>query len=487
VTFVEKTGARNPTVLRPTHGDIDAVESDGIPKIDSAMIAGPFNPTGPGDTPSRRRIFSCRPSGPADERRCATTIVSTIARRAFRRPVTAAETRQLMIFYDQARTGRGTFDAGVQLVLRRILADPMFLFRAERDPAGAAPGTVYRVSDLELASRLSFFLWSSMPDDELLQLAADRKLSAPAVFTAQVKRMLADARAQALVTNFAGQWLQLRNLTRVAPDPMEFPDFDDTLRQSFRRETELLFETIMRDDRTVMEFLTANYTFVNERLARHYGIPAVRGSQFRRIAVTDVARRGLLGHGSILTVTSQPNRTSPVKRGKWVLENLMGAPPPPPPPNVPVLEEKQDPNHPQTMKARMEEHRASPACANCHRLMDPIGLAMENFDAVGAWRTRDNRVPIDASTALVDGTRLNGVVELREALLKRPEIFLRTLTENLLTYALGREVNAADMPTVRAILRGASANDFHFSSLILGIVNSPAFQMRVKPLQDDAS
>ena len=487
VTFVEKTGARNPTVLRPTYGDIDAVESDGIPKIDSAMIAGPFNPTGPGDTPSRRRIFYLPAIGPADERRCATTIVSTIARRAFRRPVTAAETRQLMIFYDQARTGRGTFDAGVQLVLRRILADPMFLFRAERDPAGAAPGKVYRVSDLELASRLSFFLWSSMPDDELLQLAADRKLSAPAVFTAQVKRMLADARAQALVTNFAGQWLQLRNLTRVAPDPMEFPDFDDTLRQSFRRETELLFETIMREDRSVLDLLTADYTFVNERLARHYGIPSVRGSQFRKIAVTDVARRGLLGHGSILTVTSQPNRTSPVKRGKWVLENLMGAPPPPPPPNVPVLEEKQDPNRPQTMKARMEEHRASPACANCHRLMDPIGLAMENFDAVGAWRTRDNRVPIDASTALVDGTRLNGVVELREALLKRPEIFLRTMTENLLTYALGREVTAPDMPTVRGILRGASASDFHFSSLISGIVNSSPFRMRAKPLHDDAS
>jgi hypothetical protein len=487
VTFVEKTGARNTSLLRPLRGPVDTVDSDGVPRIDSVLVAGPFNATGPGDTPSRRRIFECRPASQADERGCATTIVSTLARRAFRRPVTQAEVRQLLTFFDMGRSRRGTFDGGVQLALRRILADPAFLFRVERDPAGVANGAPYRVGDLELASRLSFFLWSSIPDDELLRLAEGRRLRDPRVFAAQVRRMLADPKSEALVSNFAGQWLQLRNLQRIAPDPMEFPDFDDNLRQAFRRETEMLFATILREDRPVVELLTADFTFVNERLARHYGIPGVNGSQFRRVTVTDEARRGLLGHGSMLAVTSHPNRTSPVKRGKWVLENLLGAPPPPPPPNVPPLDETRNPARPLTMKERMEEHRRNPTCANCHRLMDPIGLAMETFDGVGAGRVRDGGVTIDTSSRLADGTAVTGVVELRQAILRRPEVFVHTLTENLLTYALGRAVVADDMPAVRAILRDAAGQDYRLTAIIQGIVTSAPFQMRLKVSPDDES
>jgi hypothetical protein len=485
VTFVAKTAARNVTIYRPLRGPVDSVDSDGVPKIDSVLIAGPFNITGPGDTPSRRRIFTCRPASRADERSCATTIVSALARRAFRRPVGQADVRQLLTFYDKGRATRGTFDGGVQLALRRILADPAFLFRAERDPAGTAPGAVYRVTDVELASRLSFFLWSSIPDDTLLQLAESRRLRDPGVFAGQVRRMLADPKAEALVDNFAGQWLQLRNLARVSPDPMEFPDFDDNLRQAFRRETELLFETIMREDRSVLALLTADYTFVNERLARHYGVPNVTGSRFRRVTVDNPARRGLLGHGSILAITSHPNRTSPVKRGKWILENLLGSPPPPPPPVVPPLDESQNRAKPRTMKERMEEHRRNPTCANCHRLMDPIGLAMENFDGIGAWRVRDSGVRIDPATQLADGTAVNGVVELRAMLLGKSDIVVRTMTENLMTYALGRTLTADDMPAVRAVMRGAADGQYRFSSLVAGIAASAPFQMRIRALQDE--
>lgn len=478
VAFVEKTGARNMSLYRPLLGNTDSVDSDGVPRIDVVLVSGPFNPTGPGDTASRRRIFTCTPQRPTDERRCATSIVSTIARRAFRRPVPAAEVATLMEFYDTGRR-QGSFDRGIQVAIRRVLADPAFLFRAERDRSGLALGRPYRVSDIELASRLSFFVWSGIPDDELLALAEQGRLSSPAVYRQQVQRMLADPKADALINNFSGQWLQLRNLERVAPNPMEFPDFDDDLRQGFRHETELLFGSIVREDRSVLDLLKADYTFVNGRLARHYGIPGVNGSQFRRVTVTQEARKGILGQGSILTLTSHPNRTSPVKRGKWVLENLLGSPPPPPPPNVPPLVESADLPRPKTMKERMAEHRANPICANCHKLMDPIGLAMENFDGVGAWRVRDAGSRIDATSDLSDGTSVDGVVSLRDYLLRRPEVFGRTITENLLVYALGRGLTAADQPTVRAILREAQPGGYRFSALMSGIVNSAPFRMRM--------
>ena len=477
VAFVEKTGARNTSLYRPLLGNTDSVDSDGVPRIDVVMVTGPFSATGPGDTASRRRVFTCAPARAADERRCATSIVSTIARRAFRRPVTAGDTAVLMDFYDQGRR-RGTFDAGVQMAIRRVLADPAFLFRAEREPAGVAAGTPSRVSDLELASRLSFFLWSSIPDEELLKLAEQGRLSGQAVFQQQVRRMLADPKSAALVANFSGQWLQLRNLERVSPNPMEFPDFDDDLRQAFRRETELFFGSIVSEDRSVLDLLRADYSFVNGRLARHYGIAGINGSQFRRVAVTDEARKGLLGQGSILTLTSHPNRTSPVKRGKWILENLMGSPPPPPPPNVPPLKEAGELPRPRTMKERMAEHRSNPTCANCHRLMDPLGLAMENFDGIGAWRARDAGTRIDATSQLADGTAVDGAVALRQSLLARPEVLVRTMTENLMIYALGRGLMAGDMPAIRGAMRAAAPGDFRFSSLVFGIVNSTPFRMR---------
>jgi len=477
VTFIEKTGARNMSLYRPLLGNTDAVDSDGVPRIDTVMVTGPFAPEGPGDTPSRRRLFTCRPTRAADEASCASSIIRPLARRAFRRPITAGELATLMEFFQNGRRQRGTFDGGVQMAVRRVLADPAFLFRVERDPAGLAPGRAYRVSDLELASRLSFFLWSSIPDDELLGVAEAGRLSSPISFKAQVERMLADPKSEALVSNFAGQWLQLRNLQHVTPNPMEFPDFDDDLRQAFRRETELLFDSVVRENRSVLDLLRADYTFVNGRLARHYGIRGINGSNFRRVAVTDEARKGILGHGSILTLTSHPNRTSPVKRGKWILENLLGAPPPPPPPNVPPLKESSELPRPRTMKERMAEHRANPTCANCHRLMDPLGLAMENFDGIGAYRVRDGGTRIDATSQLSDGTNVDGVVQLRDAVLRRPEIFVRTMTENLLVYALGRGLTPADMPTVRAVMREAGP-EYRFSSLVHGIVNSTPFRMR---------
>ena len=384
---------------------------------------------------------------------------------------------RLMALYEHGRTD-GTFESGVEFALRGILASAKFVFRGERDPANLAPGTVYRISDLELASRLSFFLWSTIPDDELLRVASEGRLKDPAVLDQQVRRMLADPKSQALVSNFAGQWLYLRNLKSTAPDQGEFPDFDDNLRQAFKRETELFFESVIREDRNVLDLLTADYTFVNERLARHYGIPNVYGSRFRRVTLTDAARRGLLGKGSILLVTSHAGRTSPVVRGKWILDNLLGTPPPPPPPDVPALEEKRNPAEPHSVRDRLEQHRANPACAGCHQMMDPLGFALENFDAVGAWRTRDEGVPIDASGQLVDGTKVDGVVSLRQAILKRPEMFVGTLTEKLLVYALGRGLSYHDMPVVRGVVDDAAGRDFRFSSLILGIVRSTPFQMR---------
>ena len=479
VTFLRKTSARYETQRQPYQSHFGARLSPTQPSLESVSILGPFDSVGAGDTPSRRRIYVCRPTEPSEDAACAKTIISTLARRAYRRPVTDADLEVPLAFYEEAQAKVG-FEAGIEAALRALLVSPQFLFRIELDPPNVAPNAVYRVGDLALASRLSFFLWSSMPDDELLDLAARGTLREAAVFKAQVERMLADPRSEALTTNFAGQWLYLRNLAAVSPDPRSFPDFDDNLRQAFRRETELFFESIVNENRSVLDLLTANYTFLNERLAKHYGIPHVYGSHFRRVTLDDNSvRAGLLGQGSILTVTSYATRTSPVLRGKWVLENILGAPPPPPPPNVPPLQEGSPGGKVLSMRERMVQHRANPVCASCHQLMDPVGLSTENFDAVGRWRTRDEGgTPIDASGGLPDGSTFEGVAGLRQALLNRPELFVRTMTEKLLTYALGRGLEYFDAPTARTIMREARSSDYRFSSLIQGIVNSAPFQMR---------
>jgi mono/diheme cytochrome c family protein len=481
IAFVKKSSAPTLDLLQPFLRErIDPITPVGIPELDKVTIEGPFNVTGPGDSPSRRRIFSpadaLRRAGPADELACAKTVLSTLARRAYRRPVTDAEMARLTGFYQSERTRSGSFDAGIENALAFLLVSPQFLFRFEVDPANAAPDSVYRISDVELASRLSFFIWSSIPDDQLLNLAIQGKLQNPVVLAQQVKRMLADPRARALGSNFAGQWLYLRNLKSLRPDEDFFPDFDDNLRQALQRETELLFESIVLEDRSVLDLLSADYTFVNERLARHYGIAGIYGDQFRRVAVGDDFRKGLLGHGSILALNSYANRTSPVTRGKYVLTNILGTPPPEPPPNVPALDET--PGKPLTMRERMEEHRKNPACANCHKLMDPIGLALENFDGIGRWRTTDAGVRIDASSTLWDGTQVDGPAGLRQAILSRPDQFARTATEMLLTYALGRGLEYYDMPVVRAVVKDAARNHYRFSTLVTGIVTSVPFQMR---------
>ena len=400
--------------------------------------------------------------------------------------MTDADLQRLLEFYETGRSKKG-FEGGIRYALQRILASPKFVFRVERDPDNVPLGTPYRLSDLELASRLSFFLWSSIPDDELLKVAGEGKLKTPVVLERQVRRMLADPRSSGLVRNFAGQWLYLRNLKNQIPNWISFPDFDDNLRRAFQRETEMFFESIMREDRNVLDFMTADYTFVNERLARHYEIPNIYGSHFRRVTLTDERRRGLLGQGSVLMVSSHTDRTSPVVRGKWILDNLLGAPPPAPPANVPPLPEKTGEKTGEakipTMREKMEEHRANPVCANCHKIMDPIGLSLENFDAVGAWRTHDGGAPgtpIDASGELMDGTKIDGVVTLRQALVRQPEIFVSALSEKLLTYALGRGLAYYDMPVVRAIVHDSAGTNYRFSSLILGIVRSSSFQMRIK-------
>jgi hypothetical protein len=487
VAFLEDPDAVEPARLQPyIRSSVDNFDWSGSPHLQSLTIAGPFHPAGASDTPSRRRIFVCHPNGRISEDACARQIVSTLARRAYRQPLAGPDLETLLKFY-QSGKGDGGFESGIEFALERMLASPKFLFRVERDPAAATPGSSYRISDAELASRLSFFLWSSVPDDELLRLASEGKLKDPVVFDRQVRRMLADPKSQALVGNFAGQWLQLRNLRNVQPNSDLFPDFDDNLRQSFRRETELLFESIVQEDRSVLDLLTADYTFVNERLARHYGIADIYGSRFRRVAVTDDARRGLLGQGSILALTSHAERTSPVVRGKWILENILGTPVPPPPPDVPPLKGNQEGQKPRTMREQMAEHRANPVCASCHKAMDSIGFAMENFDAVGAWRTREAGGPIDATGELSDGTRVDGVVTLRNALLSRPELFAGTLTEKLMIYALGRGLDYRDMPAVRAILRDASRDNYRFSTLIRGVVQSTPFQMRTAPRDSEAA
>ncbi|MEO8256303.1 MAG: DUF1592 domain-containing protein [Acidobacteriota bacterium] len=490
VAFIERSAAVNPLRLQPfIRSSNDTLDTLGHPHLDTFTLTGPFNATGPGDTPSRRRIFLCRPSSAnaADEDACARRIVTTFARRAYRGLSTQTDVDRLLEFYRSGRKAAG-FERGIQNALDRMIASPKFIFRIERDPVGAAPGAVYRVTDLELASRLSFFLWSSIPDDLLLQAARLGTLHTPAVLNQQVRRMLADPKSQALVDNFAGQWLYLRNLKNLQPNSNEFPDFDHNLRTALETETELFFQSVMREDRNVLDLMTADYTFLNERLAKHYGVPGVYGSHFRRVTLTDDARKGLLGKGAILMITSHADRTSPVVRGKWVLDNLLNAPPPPMPNNVPPLNESAvRAGKVLTMRERMEEHRANPVCASCHKIMDPIGLSLENFDAVGAWRTRDGGTlgsPINATGELLDGTKIDGVVTLRQALIKNPEIFVGTVTEKLLTYALGRGLGYYDMPTVRAIVRETAPRGYRFSSIVLGIVNSAPFQKRSNVTQD---
>jgi mono/diheme cytochrome c family protein len=486
VAFLNRAGESTIRLQPFVRSSNDTLDPTGHAHIDTFTVTGPFNPTGPGDTPSRRRIFTCAPKNAGEEEPCARKILSTLAHRAYRGLDTATDLTRLLEFYKNGRAGKD-FESGIRMALQRLLSSPKFVFRAERDPANAAPGVPYRISDLELASRLSFFLWSSIPDDELLTVASQGKLK-NTVLDQQIKRMLVDPKADAMVSNFAGQWLYLRNLKNQIPNSLEFPDFDDNLRQALQRETELFFGSIMREDRNVLELMTADYTFVNERLALHYGIPNIKGSHFRRIPVMTEARKGLLGQGSILMVTSHTDRTSPVVRGKWILENLLGAPPPPPPAMVPPLNEsaQREGGKVLSMRERMEEHRSNPACSGCHTIMDPIGLAMENFDAVGAWRSHERRVPIDASGQLLDGTKVDGIVELRRALLKQPEKFVGTVTEKLMIYALGRGLGYYDMPAIRSIVRESARNNYKFSTLIAGVVKSTPFQMRVKAAAENA-
>jgi hypothetical protein len=453
--------------------------------VQSIVIIGPYNPNGVGDTPSRRRIFVCTPQNASEETSCARKIVANLARRAFRRNlIDDAEVDGLMAFYDRGRK-EGDFEAGIQQVVARVLVAPRFVFRMEDEPAGLKDGAAYRVDDASLASRLSFFLWSSMPDDELLDLAAKGRLKDPVVLEQQTRRMLKDPKSRALIDNFAGQWLYLRDLSSVTPVTK---DFDDNLRQAFRRETELLFDSIVREDRSIVTILDADYTFVNERLARHYGMAGIRGDYFRRVSLDAASpRRGLLGHGSFLTVTSIATRTSPVMRGKWILQNLLGAPPPSPPPGVEVnLEADPKAKKPNTLRERLELHRTQPVCASCHKIMDPLGFSLENFDLIGKWRETDGGAAIDSTGTLVDGTPVSGVADLRKALLGRTDTFVTATMERLMTYALGRPVEYSDMPAVRGIVREAAKNDYRFSSMIVGVVKSPAFQMKVKRAQTAA-
>jgi hypothetical protein len=439
-----------------------------------------------GTTPSRQRIFVCRPSTPAEELSCATRILSTMARRAFRRPVTDQDLAAPLSFYKSARA-EGDFDAGIQAALPAILASPKFLYRAERTPAGQAPGAVHRITDLDLASRLSFFLLGRAPDEELLRLAERGTLSDPKTLDAQVRRLLADPRSKSLVTSFSFQWLKMRGLDDIEPDAVVFPNFDESLRDAFRRELELFVEAVLREDRSVLDLLTADFTFVNERLALHYGIPNVRGDQFRRVTLADSNRWGLLGKGSVLLSTSYANRTAPVIRGAWILENILGTPPAAPPPDVEAFQENKDGEKAKTIRAIMEQHRAKPSCNACHGVMDPLGFALENFDAIGEWRAQDRwaGTPIDASSQLVDGTTISGPVDLRKVLLKRSQQFVQTMTEKLMTYAMGRSVEYYDMPVVRQIVRDAARDNYRFSSLVMGVVKSAPFQMRKVPNADE--
>jgi len=521
VRFQAKTGTRRVGVafldedtapegpLQPPLTQFDVTFKGGDPAVENVTIGGPFDAKGLGETPSRRKIFLCRPTASeppfdklrapsgaegrskgsgssANDEACAEKILSSLAHRAYRRPVSQKDVQTLLTFYRSGRDSKsngGGFDAGIGKALERILVGPEFLFRLERDPVNVGPNNAYRISDLELATRLSFFLWSSIPDDTLLDMAERGKLKDPVVLEQQVRRMLADSRSKALVTNFAAQWLNLRTIQRVSPDPETFPDFDQNLREAFQQETQLFFESMLREDRSVMDLLNADYTFLNERLARHYGIPNVYGSHFRRVKLSDEARKGLVGQASVLTATSYATRTSPTLRGKWVLENILGAPPPPPPPNVPSLKDRGEDGKILSVRQQMEAHRANPACAVCHTRMDPLGFALENFDAIGKWRATSGaeNTPVDSSGVLPDGTKFNGPAELRKLLLRHPQEFVTTVTEKLLTYSLGRGVLYYDAPAIRKITRDAAASDNHWSSIILGVIKSTPFQMRMSP------
>jgi hypothetical protein len=480
VAFIARNAAESHEPLELHTRDHDLQNMNGLPVVDYVNLIGPLNPTGPGDTAARAKIFACRPATAADELPCAEQILESLARRAYRRPVREEEIGTLLDLFEQGREGQ-TFDAGIQMALRALLTSPQFLFRSVTDPAGLGPGDSYLLDDYALASRLSFFLWSSLPDDELLEHAAQQRLGDPTIYEQQVRRMLADPRASALVENFAGQWLFLRNLQSARPDIATFPDFDENLRRALQRETELVFTEIVREDRSVVDLLDADFTYLNERLASHYGIDGIYGSHFRRIDGMPEERRGILGHGSILTVTSYPNRTSPVLRGKWVMENVLGTPAPAPPPNVPALEENEPGRAARSVRERLAEHRANPICSSCHDIMDPLGLALENYDAVGRWRLREPGGNVDSRGQMPDGSPVDGVRDLRSALAARPERFALVLTEKLMTYALGRGLEYFDMPAVRSIVRDAARNDYRFSALVLGIVRSDAF--RIKEIQ----
>jgi hypothetical protein len=474
-TFLKDTVVPEGIIFKPRDGNVDA-HFEGVGSI---SVSGPFNAKGPGATPSRDKIFVCHPTATAEEDACAEKIITNLAKHAYRRPSVSDSLPQLMALYKQGKE-TGGFESGIRLALQKVLVSPEFLFRVELAPAGAAPGTVYQISDVELASRLSFFLWSSIPDDELLAVAERGELRDSAMLERQVRRMLADPRSDSLIKNFVGQWLFLRNIPNIQPDVTIFTYFDDNLREAMGKETELVVTNSMREDSSIIDLLKTNYTYVNQRLAEHYGIPGIYGNQFRRIDVTDPNRMGLLGQASISAVTAYPNRTAPTIRGKWVLEQLFGSPPPPPPPNVPTLKED-DTRKVLTMRERMEEHRVAPQCAVCHKIMDPIGFALENFDGLGKWRDTYNEASegaIDSSGVLPDGTPFNGPAGLREILLtKKRDVYVENFTERLLTYALGRGVEEYDRPIIRRITRQSAQDDYRWSSIILNIVKSLPFQL----------
>lgn len=478
VTFLKDPSSLLETKRQPYQAHFNMHRHPRLsPAVYQVSITGPYHADGDGDSPTRHRVFVRRPDGPGDEEDCARLILTTLMRRAYRRPVTDEDLRTPMELYRRTRAEEG-FDAGIEMALSAILVNPRFLFRIEPDPPAVRPGSTYSISDFHLASRLSFFVWSSIPDDELLDLAERHELGKPEILEQQVRRMLADPRSTSLASNFAGQWLHLRNLESITPDLRLFPDFDDNLRQAFRRETELLFEEVLREDQSVLGLIRSDHTYLNERLAKHYGIPHVYGSHYRRVELSDDdVRGGLLRQGSILTVTSYATRTSPVIRGKWILENILGTPPPPPPANVPALKDNTVSSS-LSVRERLAEHRRDIACAGCHNLMDPVGFALENFDAVGRWRTFEEGRPVDASGGLPDGDKFEGVSGLERAVLKRPEQFVGTLTEKLLTFALGRGIDYHDAPVVRKIVRNARAQDYRVSSLIVGIATSTPFRMR---------
>jgi Protein of unknown function (DUF1592)/Protein of unknown function (DUF1588)/Protein of unknown function (DUF1585)/Protein of unknown function (DUF1587)/Protein of unknown function (DUF1595)/Planctomycete cytochrome C len=487
-TFVMKSFAIEQRVLQPFKSDLPpGNDAYGWPRIARVLVTGPYASTGPGDTPVRGAIFTCRPGATIGDVDCAEQILDRLARRAYGRPVTEADSKTLLEFYARGSGGGRDFERGIQLALARILSGPEFLFRGAAPASPAAPGTVYRVDDVTLASRLALFLWSSIPDNELLEEAIAGRLADPKALEAQVRRMLADPRARSLVANFAEQWLQLRNITAKSPDLQEFPDWDDNLRQDMLRETSLFLEAVLFGDASVLDLIGADYTFLNERLAAHYGVDGVFGDAFRRVTLTDQNRRGLLGHGSVLFETSVANRTSPVFRGKWIMTNVYNSPPSPPPPNVPALEDNAAGSAPRTVRERLERHREEPVCAGCHATMDPPGFALENFDPLGRWRAMDVGLPVDPSGALADGTPISGPSELRAAILNRPDVFVGTVTQKLMTYALARGLEPTDLPAVRAIVRDAADEDYRFSALVLGIVRSVPFQMKQQPLDERAT